>query len=84
MNDLFNGLFEAVGAVFVWLDVRQLYRDKIVRGVYWPARVFFAAWGLWNLYYYPSLQQIWSFTGGIALVAGSIAWFALFTWYRTR
>lgn len=29
---------------------------------------FITAWGLWNLYYYPSLDQPWSFYGGVALV----------------
>jgi hypothetical protein len=42
--------------------------------VYWPTSLFFTSWGVWNLYYYPSLGQWLSFAAGIALCLGNIAW----------
>lgn len=75
--DLVNGGFELLGAYFSWVNTWTLYREKEIRGVYWPAWAFFAAWGLWNLYYYPSLDQWASFSAGILLVSGNIAWVAL-------
>jgi hypothetical protein len=74
VGDALNGLFELFGAVFAWRNALQLYRDREIRGVYWPAWVFFTAWGLWNLYYYPSLGQWFSFGSGCLLVCGNIAW----------
>lgn len=70
--DLFNGLFELLGAAISTLNVRQLLRDKMVRGVHWAPVAFFMAWGFWNLFYYPHLDQWWSFAGGIALVAVNV------------
>jgi hypothetical protein len=66
--DITNGLFEFGGAWFIYGHIRKLLADKLVRGVYWPATAFFAAWGWWNVYYYPSLGQWFSFAGGLAIV----------------
>jgi len=73
-GDIINGLFELLGAFFTWRNFVQLLRDREIRGVYWPMTAFFAAWGLWNLYYYPSLGQWFSFTAGVVLCAGNAAW----------
>lgn len=75
--DLINGGFELLGAVFTWRNYLQLRRDRRVAGVYWPTTAFFAAWGLWNLIYYPTLGQWASFAGGVLLVAGNVAWVVL-------
>lgn len=45
---------------------------------------FFWSWGIWNLFFYPSLGQWYSFVGGIALVAGNTVWVALALRYRNR
>lgn len=74
VNDLVNGGFELLGGAALWLDVRRLLRDRVVRGVYWPARAFYAAWGLWNLAYYPSLGQTLSFLGGLVVVSANLTW----------
>lgn len=75
--DLINGGFELIGAYFTWRNFVQLRRDRHLAGVYWPTTAFFAAWGLWNLIYYPALGQWASFAGGVLLVAGNVAWVAL-------
>jgi hypothetical protein len=77
MADFINGMLELGGAAFMTMDVRQILRDREVRGVYWPARGFFAVWGLWNLYYYPSLGQWWSTVAGASLVTVNIVWLVL-------
>lgn len=76
-QDIINGLFELFGAYFTWVNAWKLYQDRDIKGVYWPATGFFAAWGLWNLYYYPSLGQWASFFGGCVLVLGNIAWVSM-------
>ena len=72
--DLANGLFECVGAYGAWRNAYQLYKDKKISGVYWPLYIFYSFWGLWNLFYYPSLSQWLSFIGGTVLVLGNLAW----------
>ena len=82
--DHINALFELVGAVATWRNAWQLYRDQELRGVYWPATAFFAAWGLWNLVYYPALGQWYSTIAGAVLVGGNLAWVMLAVRLRRR
>ena len=71
--DYVNGAFEFFGGAVNWLNVRHILRDKKVRGVS-IIPTFFSSWGLWNLFYYPSLDQWASFTGGLVIVGANIAW----------
>lgn len=81
-NDLINGIFETFGAVLCWGNVLRLYKDKYVSGISWTVQAFFASWGLWNLYYYPSLGQWASFYGGIGLALGNIVWVVMALHYQ--
>jgi hypothetical protein len=82
--DIINGTFELVGAVATFGYVRSLIRDRVVRGVDYRSMAFFASWGIWNLIYYPHLDQWVSTVGGAALVAGNIAWLLLRLYYSRR
>lgn len=83
MSDAINAAFELVGAVLAWKNFSRLLRDREVKGVYWPATAFWSVWGLWNLYYYPSLGQWLSTCAGAVLVAGNVAWVvAAIRWRR--
>lgn len=79
--DMINGAFEALGSVMLWRNVLQLHRDKQVKGVHWTATGFFAAWGYWNLFYYPHLDQWYSFTGGVSIVLANTVWLAQMIYY---
>lgn len=74
MPDLINGLFELGGGFLIWLSVLKLHRDKVVRGVHWAPVLFFASWSIWNLYFYPSLGQWWSFAAGINVGIANFVW----------
>lgn len=84
MPDHINAVFELVGAAVTWVNFNKLRRDRSISGVDWRTWIFFSAWGLWNLYYYPSLGQSWSFYAGIVLVTGNLAWLllAIVIWYQ--
>lgn len=72
--DLINGLIKLVGAGLTWRNAWELWKARELRGVYWPTSMFFTVWGVWNLYYYPSLDQWFSFYAGILLTMGNLAW----------
>lgn len=82
--DLINGVFETVGGLMCWMNVQKVLKDKSVAGVYWPIQAFFSAWGLWNLYYYPTLNQWASFVGGVFLVVGNTIWTVLAAYYARK
>ena len=76
-SDLVNGLFEAIGALFVWINIRTIWKDKGYKGVHWLPAIFFNSWGVWNLYFYPHLHQWWSFSGGLFMVITNTIWVGL-------
>ena len=76
-NDLVNGIFELIGAFFAWVNAYKLFKDKEIKGVYWPIWIFYTAWGGWNLWYYPALNQWLSFIAGALLTGGNLAWVVL-------
>jgi hypothetical protein len=79
--DFVNGVFELIGGLFVFANCVRLYKDKEVKGVVWQLTIFFAAWGFWNLYYYPFLHQWMSFVGGLLMTIGNTLWIVEVIWY---
>lgn len=84
MNDMINGLFEICGSMFGWYNNIILIRDKEVKGFSKVSFSFFVAWGYWNLHYYPSLEQWWSFWGAVMLVTANTVWLLLALYYTYR
>lgn len=82
--DYINGIFEFVGALMLCKNVQVLLKDKKVQGVHWMPTMFFTTWGMWNLFYYPSLDQWASFFGGLAIVTVNAVWLTLVLRYRNK
>lgn len=76
--DLINATFEFGSGVAVWSNVRALLRHSAVMGIDPKVIALFQAWGLWNLYYYPSLGQWASFYGGLMITAANGTWLLLY------
>ena len=82
--DLINGLFEFFGGTLILLNIVQLYKHKTIQGVHWLPTLFFTSWGLWNLYFYPSLDQWYSFIGGLWIVVTNSIWLIQIIYYKTK
>jgi len=82
--DVCNACFEFCGALFITRSVRRLLRERAVAGVSPVAVGFFAAWGYWNLYFYPHVGALWSYRAGIAVTAVNTVWVALLLYYDRR
>lgn len=83
-QDLVNAGFEFGAGFAVLAHCVQLYRDKIVRGVSVGATAFFFSWGLWNLYFYPHLNQWASFVGGLLITFSNLLWVTMLVYYKTK
>jgi hypothetical protein len=81
-GDLLNGVFEMLGGLLVLNHCRAVLRDKAVAGVSTFSTSIFTLWGVWNLYYYPSLGQWCSFAGGLVIVTANALWLTLMLKYR--
>ena len=85
--DMFNGLFEAIGGILLFRNCWLMFKAKTVKGVSVFTTTFFAAWGAWNCWFYPSLDQWWSFRGGLVIVTANVLWIGLilyYTWWLPR
>lgn len=82
--DLINGSFEFLAGFFVLNHCRMVLKDKAVAGVSIISIVFFTLWGFWNLYYYPHLDQLWSFYGGMFIVTANTLWVILLIKYKNK
>ena len=84
LPDTVNGCFECLGGLLVLKNCQRLYGDKQVKGVAPWVTAFFTAWGLWNIFYYPYLDQWLSFVGGLVIVAANFVWLAMAVYYAER
>jgi hypothetical protein len=78
---MLNGAFEFVGGLFILRSVLKLLADKRVAGIAWEMIAFFTLWGVWNLYYYPVLDQWFSFAGGVFIVLVNTIYVGLLLFY---
>jgi hypothetical protein len=84
-GDVINGLFETFGAVMITLSTHKLLRERIVRGIHWGQVAFFTSWGVFNMFYYPSIDQVWSFRGGCLVFAANMVYLInLIRFYRAE
>ena len=79
--DMINALFEFGAAIVLLLNSRAIIRDKGYAGVSVFPVAFFAAWGTWNLYFYPFLGQTWSFVAGVLVLLANLTWIGLMLWF---
>lgn len=79
--DISNGAFEFVASLMILNNCRALYKEKRRQGVSKFSSMFFLSWGFWNTFYYPHLGQMWSFIGGLFVVASNILWISMMLYY---
>lgn len=83
-NDAINAGFEFFGIWFVLHNCWTVWQDKAVAGVSVPAIVFWTTWGGWNVYYYPSLGQMFSFYCGIGVLLANLLYVSMLLYYKYR
>lgn len=80
--DTVNAGFEIGSGFFTLNHCRVLYNDKIVRGVSLASIFCFVAWGVWNIFYYPSLGQYNSAYAAVFILLANFAYLSLIFFYR--
>ena len=79
--DIFNALLEFLGGVFTFQNALRVCRDRGYAGITWTAVAFFATWSAWNTWYYPSLDQTWSWVAAIFMLTANLCWIAVMAWF---
>jgi hypothetical protein len=80
-QDSVNAGFELACAILLWLNVRTLYRDKQIKGIALSPNFLYLGAGLWDLYYYPFLNQWISFVACLVYTTGFSLWLGMAVWY---
>ena len=75
--EMLEGLFYILGAVLAWMNARQLYVDRTLKGVHWGTPIFLTIFSLWSLFVNP-LQSVWlAHYASIAMLVGNLIWVSL-------
>lgn len=82
--DAINATFELVGTALNCLSIYRVYKDKCIKGVSVVPTTFYFSWGLWNIYFYPTMNLWLSFWAGLAIIFSNATWVALALYYRHR
>jgi hypothetical protein len=82
--DQINAFLIFVGSLMVFKSCFIVYRDKSVRGVSIIANMYFTAWGMWNVFYFPHLHQYWSFGAEMCICTANILWISLMLYYKRK
>ena len=83
-HDVINAAILLVASALQWHNVSLLYRHKSVKGVSLQATAFYAAWGMWNCYYFSSLGQWLSVASNVSIMSANLVWLSLAWSYRVR
>lgn len=80
-GDLINAVFELGGSITIWLHTRKIIQDRGHAGVSVWSVAFMILWGVWNLWYYPSLNQWLSFFAGCSICLANVVWLGFLIYY---
>lgn len=84
LADLVNAAFEFLAAVFILNHTRAMLKSGQAYGVSLLSTAFFAAWGAWNIFYYPHIGQTASFYAGILVFFANIIWVSTIIYIRRK
>ncbi len=79
--DYINACFEFIAGLLLMLNIRKIRRDKQSKGVSLAPVVFMVCWGIWNLFFYPSVGAIASFWLGLFCTSVNFTWVLLMIYY---
>jgi hypothetical protein len=82
--DTINSLFEISAGFIFWFNIVEITIDKQVKGISFCACIYFLIWAYWNIYYYFSIGQTYSFWGAVFLAMPNTIWILLVMKYKRK
>lgn len=82
--DQINAVAEVLACIVLAPSIMKAWRLKVVQGVHWVTPAFFWSYGIWNLFYYHSLEQWWSGLAAILLATQNTVWLLMVILYTPR
>ncbi|XAI95940.1 hypothetical protein [Microcystis phage Mwe-JY26] len=82
--DIINAGFQLLAAFLIAMHCRAVWKARDVAGVSIFATFCFALWGVWNVYYFATLGQVWSYYAAYACAAAHAAYMSLLLTFRRK
>jgi predicted double-glycine peptidase len=84
--DITNSAFEFFGLFIIIYNCIVLYKDKEIKGISILSGIYFFIWSTWNLFYYLSINHLFSLIIGILISIANITWaiLAIHSKFKTR
>ena len=73
--------WELGSAMFGILNIKAVRKSRSIAGVHWLPTAFFAAWGIYNLWFYAALGLPVSWWAGMAITAVNLTWLGHLCYY---
>ena len=83
-NDIINAIFGIVLTSAQGLNLYKLYKDFDLKGVSLISCLVFTIYGLWVVYYYNSLNQLYSFYVACASATFVVGYFGLACYLKLK
>lgn len=81
--DMTQAAFEFGSACFQVLNVRAIRRSRAITGVHWIPTAFFAAWGVYNLWFYAMLNLPLAWWAGLSITLINLIWLGHVCYYAS-
>lgn len=82
--DFITACYELLAGAFSFPSIYKIWKNKSTAGVHWVTVFFFWTWGVWNLYYYPHLDQWLAFSGGLFILLVNTLWLYMIWRFRNE
>jgi hypothetical protein len=82
--DVTQAMWEGGSACFQLLNVRAIRRSRSIAGVHWLPTAFFAAWGIYNLWFYTVMRLPYAYWAGLAITVTNLIWLGHLCYYALR
>lgn len=79
--DITQACWELGSAGFGLLNIKAVRQSQSIAGVHWLPTAFFAAWGIYNLWFYAALGLPISWYAGIAITVVNLTWLGHLCYY---
>jgi hypothetical protein len=80
--DMINAFFPLAGCLFMIMNIKQMIKDKQLRGSHWLSPLFFYFGQAWGVYFCYSLHQWFSFASGLIFLSLCLTWYFIMLYYK--
>ena len=79
--DQFNSIFPFIACISPILNIRELLRDKVVKGIHWATSITYTG-QISGIYFMYTLHQWYTMAGAATFFVLSFTWYCMMIYYN--